>query len=166
MESILPVALPIVALVIVIVAICVIYHIAGRAPKPTSVEVGIPEPYKKTARVGKGTNQCKLCGEPCSDEFYIPDSGLCIACHTIALSLAKTVAEMIPEFQEKANASEDPEDRIIYLHGMLNLLYEYKVKYADNDVNFFDQDIDEQIDEVLDAISYARLPPDSEDQEK
>lgn len=101
---------------------------------------------------------CKLCGKEVSSDFFIESSELCFACHKIAVSKTKTMAETLPEFQAKANAASDADERIIYLTAMLDLLYEYKVRYADNDVHIIEQNVDDLISEVIECISYARLP--------
>lgn len=40
---------------------------------------------------------------------------------------------------------------------MLDILYEYKVKYYDNDVDVLEQNIEGLIDSVVDCISEAKI---------
>lgn len=65
--------------------------------------------------------------------------------------------DTIAVYQPKANAATDPDEKIKYLHVILDALYEYKIKYADKGVNVIEQDVEELIDDILDAISEARL---------
>lgn len=64
---------------------------------------------------------------------------------------------MLPELQKKANASQNADDRILYLRMILDFLYEYKIKYFDNEVDLIKQDINDLIDDVIDCISQARI---------
>lgn len=45
----------------------------------------------------------------------------------------------------------------MYLKLMLDILYEYKVKYYDNDVDVLEQNIEGLIDSVVDCISEAKI---------
>ena len=101
-------------------------------------------------------NECKLCRREVTDELFVKDYGICYFCGSELNSLISILPEKISEYQASANASTDPNERIKYLSLMLDLLYEYKVKYVDNDVDVIEQDIDELIYSVIDAISYAR----------
>lgn len=100
---------------------------------------------------------CKLCDREVPDNRFVADYGICDACALILDSKIKTMQQAIPEYQEKANSTKEPSEKILYLHSILDLLYEYKVLYADNDVNVIKQDVDDLIDQIIDCISKVRI---------
>lgn len=102
------------------------------------------------------TFECKLCQREFNSDNYNAEFGLCNACMLIANSEIQSFSEVISLYQEKANATNVPNEKIMYLRLMLDYLYEYKVKYVDNDIHLIDQDIDELIDDVIECISEAK----------
>ena len=111
----------------------------------------------KTGQSKGATHVCKLCRKDIQSDFFNSDTGLCDACQIIAFSNVKTIMSTLPELQKKANSSKNADDRILYLRAILDLLYEYKIKYSDNEVDLIKQDIDDLIDDVVDCISQARI---------
>lgn len=103
------------------------------------------------------TFECKLCGKHVTEEWYTSEYGICTPCFAIMSTQVKSMLEFIPKWQDIANNSDTPDERITYLKCMLDLFYEYKIKYVDNDVDVIEQDVSELIDEVIDCISEARL---------
>lgn len=83
--------------------------------------------------------------------------GLCVA-HAIILDTdVKVAADLIKECQEKANAEKNPDQRIIYLRGILDQLYKLKVKYYENGIEPLTENIDDLIDNIIDCISTVRI---------
>lgn len=103
------------------------------------------------------TFECKLCNRHFSADSFCKDLGICKICLQILDIDFKHFQEGIAREQAAANSSKDPESRILHLRNMLDYIYEFKIKYYDNDVDILSQDIYDLINEVVDCISYARL---------
>ena len=101
--------------------------------------------------------ECKLCYNSFSSDHYVFEYNICVGCFSIMQSKVSTLLEFLPELQEKANNAIDADEKIVYLKSMLELLYEYKILYFDNDVDVIEQNVSDLIDEVIDCISEARL---------
>jgi hypothetical protein len=69
----------------------------------------------------------------------------------------EVMMDKLPELQNKANETANPDEKIKYLKQMLDMLYEYKILYYDNGVEIFTQDVEDLINEVIDCISEARV---------
>lgn len=102
-------------------------------------------------------NECKLCGREVPDYLFMPEYELCYDCNSELAALVGIMPEKIAEYQAAANAATEPEEKITNLTHMLDLLYTYKVKYRDNDVDVIEQDVDDLISSVINVISHARL---------
>ncbi len=101
-------------------------------------------------------NTCKICDRDVKSDFFNTDYGICLSCATILESKVKSLQEVLPSYQEKANSADNANDKILYLKLMLDELYEYKIRYYDNDVDVLEQDIEDLIDTVIDCIADAR----------
>ena len=100
---------------------------------------------------------CKLCNRDYSEENYIADLGICSVCGITAKSFFDNYfLKLLTDFENKANSTTDADTKVHYLGAMLGILYEYKVKYQDNDVHLINGNIEKQIDIVIDRISHAR----------
>lgn len=102
-------------------------------------------------------HECKLCGAKVAASNFVTDYEICNSCALLLDVEVQQLAKNISFLQEQANAAETPEKKISYLRLMLDNLYEYKVKYYDNEVDVLNQDVEELISEVVDCISFARL---------
>ena len=102
------------------------------------------------------SNECKLCGREVADDLFIDEYEICYFCSSELSALVELMPGKLAEYQEAANNSSDPDEKVKYLSLMLNLLYEYKIKYYDNDVDVIEQNVDDLIGQVIDVISYAR----------
>lgn len=100
---------------------------------------------------------CKLCDHEVQDSFFSDEYGICLSCAVILEGKIKSMQQAIPDYQKKANAADNPGDKILYLKLMLDMLYEYKIRYYDNDVDALEQDVEDLIDEVVDCIADARV---------
>ena len=105
----------------------------------------------------KTTNICKICGKNVEPDFYISDVELCVSCGIKLECDIKNWQEQIPYYQKKANFETDASTKISYLTTILGMLYDYKIRYFDKDFKIFEFDIYDKIDQVIDAISYARI---------
>jgi len=98
---------------------------------------------------------CKLCDKKAVTDMT--DYGICNGCALVLDVDVKTLKEQTETLSAKANAATDSGEKIIYLKALLDMLYQYKIKYYDNGVDVLGQDIEEMIDEVIDCISEAKL---------
>ena len=105
----------------------------------------------------RDTYTCKLCDRDVAPDRYISDYGICDCCSLTMQLKLNTLLKRIPKLQEQANNATTPSGRIMYLSLMLDMLYEYKIKYVENGVDAIDQDVGDLIFEVIDCISEARL---------
>lgn len=107
----------------------------------------------------KQLHECKLCGEEFDDDFFLADLGICNACGVVANSfLEHSFLGRLKNFEKEANEATDPDTKIYCLGAMLEILYEYKIKYQDNGVHLITGDITAEIDQVINCISHAREP--------
>lgn len=110
------------------------------------------------ATTGDEALDCKLCGLPLSSGNFSNDIGLCDGCLINTNSFLKNYFNpSMDKYQALADKEIDPDDKVSYLRDLLDVLYAYKVKYYDNDVDFIDQDIDDLIDSIVDSISKVRI---------
>lgn len=100
---------------------------------------------------------CKLCNGEFLEKSYQHEFKVCNSCFAILGAHVSSMLKLIPEYQEKANSSSSPVEKIEYLSAMLELLYKYKILYVNNDIHAINQDIDKLIRDVIDAISEAKL---------
>ncbi|QEY33841.1 hypothetical protein FL966_01600 [Caproiciproducens galactitolivorans] len=101
--------------------------------------------------------ECKICGREVPHSRYMEEIGICDACGIILNCKVESIQEEIGKCQNAANAASSPDERIKYLKLMLDILYEYKVKYYDNDVDVLEQNVEDLIDTVVDCISEAKI---------
>lgn len=102
--------------------------------------------------------ECKACPREVPADLYVPEYEMCRFCVSEALAFLNVkMGTTLTELEASANAETNPEKKIEHLTSILNILYEYKIKYADNDIDLVKMDIDDLIDEIIDAISRARL---------
>ena len=102
-------------------------------------------------------NTCKICNNEFSDASFNREYEICLPCSMILESKVKAMQDAISQYQEKANATSDPDKKILCFKCMLDYLYEYKVCYYDNEVDVLEQDVDDLIDSVIDCIADARV---------
>lgn len=117
--------------------------------------------FSKSASISKSQklHECKLCKNSFGSDFFVEDLGICTACGVVAKTFMEIhFLDCLKTFEQNANEATDPDIKIYYLGAMLGILYEYKIKYQDNDVRFITGDIEEQINQVIDCISHAREP--------
>lgn len=103
-------------------------------------------------------HECKLCKNSFESDSFVEDLGICMSCGVVAKALMEANLDCLKTFEQNANEATDPDIKIHYLGAMLGILYEYKIKYQDNDVRFITGDIEDQINQVIDCISHAREP--------
>ena len=102
--------------------------------------------------------ECKLCSREVTADFFSEPFGICHTCLNTLNSFINSFAmPLIEKSQQSANAESDPANKIMHLQTMLDVLYEYKIKYADKGVNAIDGNIEEMIKDVVESISQARL---------
>lgn len=102
-------------------------------------------------------NECLKCGNDVVDEFFVEDLHMCRACVIEATSFME--ASFFPGMsraQEKANAEQSADGKLVYLTSMLDYIYEYKIKYEDNGIKMLEQDSVDIIEQIVDHISHAR----------
>lgn len=108
-------------------------------------------------KVNKDLYTCKVCNQDFYEENYNLEFGVCNSCLLKSGVHIDQMTSTIPFLQEKANSTSNPTEKISYLTSMLEVLYKYKILYADNDVHLINQDIEELIDEVIDCIADAKI---------
>lgn len=99
--------------------------------------------------------RCKLCDKELRTDAELSIE-LCQAHALILDSDVRTVSLTIEKCQPLANAAKNSNEKISYLQLILDALYMLKIKYYDNDIRPLDQDIDELIDPIIEAISEAK----------
>lgn len=102
--------------------------------------------------------ECKACPREVPADLYVPEYEMrrfCVSEATAFLNVK--MGTTLTELEASANAETNPDNKIRYLRSILDILYEYKIKYADNEVDLIKMDIDELIDQIVDAISRVRM---------
>ena len=100
---------------------------------------------------------CKICNNEFSDASFNREYAICLSCGMILESKVKVMQDAISQLQEDANATDNPSTKIMFLKMMLDYLYEYKIRYYDNEVDVLEQDVEVLIDNVIDCIADARV---------
>ena len=113
--------------------------------------------FGKKTDSSESLHECKRCGRTFDAEHFAEKVGLCHGCLAIAESDINTYTYAVQTLQDQANASTDVKEKISLLTLVLQYLFEYKVKYEDNDIKLFDSDARDLIDQIVDVISQVRL---------
>lgn len=116
--------------------------------------------FSKSAPAPKSAKlyECKLCGKEVPEDRILPSLGICDICGTEALSFAEDyLTPSVQRFQGLANKTADPDEKLLYLKALLDVMYEYKVKYQDQDVKLVQDDINDDIATIIQAISRIRM---------
>ncbi len=101
--------------------------------------------------------ECMVCGKEFTGDKVLCDYEVCLVCSMVAHSETKTLLEFIPELCNKANCTDDPEEKIVYFKCALDMLYEHKVKYYDKEILLLEQDVGDLIDQFISAIISTKL---------
>lgn len=126
-----------------------------KKPQPLpAVQPPIENQAHRDENIAATVTQCKICGTSLVTEEE-QELGICSAHALILESDINGLSYAINKLQPLINNSRTTKEKLPYVKTLLEFLYEFKIKYINNDVEPLDQDIDDLIMNVLEAI-----PPD------